>query len=927
MACIVMTALCAICSRYCCRSRTIVFELIGRIALLFNFVLLAPTASSAGSLLQCYSTPLSATAVSVLDGGKAIAATIGSKGTADVLLLEQNSFFVCWAPGGSHIDAATFAVVTLFFAIFLWPASLFFMVIRDPWLRSRLAQRHGCSARIQRCICRRTFDEDEELRLTQNAQESKLWMPILGDFRPRAWYTKFMDICLTLLLAALQVTLARPRVMSLVIFKATVICVSVIGLAGHIIVVHPYRSDRMWMGWVRCSLLLIAAGCAIMNAIASAIDLGTLSRSSTVTACVTAASVVLVVAVIVVSVLLFWWVGKAMINVASLEQIELMNNRRLWRTEVAVSDATRAGNQRRYLDRRRASFRKSVTSSMATQNDIILHNNPLTPKRMKLLGTVDASIASLKDDGGFAISAISALSTHAAKEQSDPDYSRFNPLFAMKRGPSSLIIKSTLPQSLPKSGRVSRVSWTAVDCVGCTSDTCVNCNSPSVAQYKLLVQELEHALQNHSPHAAQACCQQLCEILRKSTAMSRKVLIGALLPASEFLTVHSFEPGVIHISCETLRLIISRAFDIDSCRRPRTRADLQSSSLEIISLSSVPSFFSVHSLCDCDEVSSGNVNKSEMMNGNSADQFHACSLHLETNSSAENIAFALADTLRNLRLTLAATCNAAGDAAVAVSAVCRVMNAHACRACALDDAGVLLHTFFVAGSAEALCAVLCACYDAGRGGSRFQSRQPESQSPHVVTSNDNTNGEHQTTYDDKIDAAVLQALSVTTVITVHHDASARFIAAGGIMLLKSILLNCSSVHEVEGNEPSLGRMVAFVDTIWVICNLAQLHALDLLKGGIIQPLVTSLELVAQCIDGDMHMSTIAEPLCWTIERLAYEPACCAELSALKCERTLKAVLKTGEGGACGENAFTHAKVALRLLRTHRKKSRVPADDN
>ena len=335
---------------------------------------------------------------------------------------------------------------------------------------------------------------------------------------------------------------------------------------------------------------------------------------------------------------------------------------------------------------------------------------------------------------------------------------------------------------------------------------------------------------------------------------------------------------------------------------------------------------SLHSLCDSDEVSSGNVNKSEMMNGNSADQFHACSLHLETNSSAENIAFALADTLRNLRLTLAATCNAAGDAAVAVSAVCRVMNAHACRACALDDTGIL-HSFIVSGSSEALCAVLCACYDAGRGGSRFQSRQPESQSPHVVTSNDNTNGEHQMTYDDKIDAAVLQALSVTTVITVHHDASARFIAAGGIMLLKSILLNCIIVNEVEGHKPSQGRMVAFVDTIWVICNLAQWHALDLLKGRIIRPLVSSLELVARCIDGDMRMSTIAEPLCWTIERLAYEPACCDELSALKGERTLKAVLKAGEGGSCGEDAFTHAKVALRLLRTHRKKSRVPADDN
>ena len=84
---------------------------------------------------------------------------------------------------------------------------------------------------------------------------------------------------MTLIVAMLQGTLRRPKSVQLVLLKAVMIAGFSMLLAVHVLLARPYKSDRRWMGWVRATLLVVAAVCSVMTAVVSAIDLNALQAN------------------------------------------------------------------------------------------------------------------------------------------------------------------------------------------------------------------------------------------------------------------------------------------------------------------------------------------------------------------------------------------------------------------------------------------------------------------------------------------------------------------------------------------------------------------------------------------------------------------------------------------------------------------------
>jgi len=101
-------------------------ERAGALALRALLLLVPPAAKSAFSLLDCVTVSLSAVAAASLDGagsGSASASSSASaagtgrparaSGAVSASVLASNSYYLCWAPGGSHAAAGAVAVATI----------------------------------------------------------------------------------------------------------------------------------------------------------------------------------------------------------------------------------------------------------------------------------------------------------------------------------------------------------------------------------------------------------------------------------------------------------------------------------------------------------------------------------------------------------------------------------------------------------------------------------------------------------------------------------------------------------------------------------------------------------------------------------------------------------------------------------------------
>jgi hypothetical protein len=317
-----------------------ILEAVGRVTITLALVALAPATTVGAALLYCTPIPLNEIAVKVLDGGSSIA--VGPTGTVSVSILASDPFFVCWASSGRHLGAATFAVIAMVIAIVVGPLALYYRVRRDSWLRVRLAKnRLSCSARaLMCCQDEQHIDLDDEELLASAEDPSILLAPIVTDFRPVTWYTKFIDIALTIVLSCVNALLQRPTTLLLILAKAGIIVFATLAIALFVVIMRPYRADRAWMGLVRAMLLVITACCACMNAVASAIDIGQLTRGPRLSAGLLAASVLLVVFLCGALVLLVVGVGHAMITHASAEREAVIESRRRWTAHASAREVT-----------------------------------------------------------------------------------------------------------------------------------------------------------------------------------------------------------------------------------------------------------------------------------------------------------------------------------------------------------------------------------------------------------------------------------------------------------------------------------------------------------------------------------------------------------------------------------------------------------
>jgi hypothetical protein len=592
VACTGTVAMCALLPRLFPRLKTLAksFDAVGRVALTFALVALAPATTGAAALLHCVPANLGPIALKVLDGGSSV--SVGSSGTATVQILARDSFFVCWA--GTHVGAATFAIFTLLIAVAAGPIGLYFLVRRDAWLLMRLTatqRRRSCPARTLLCFQREHIDlDDEDLKAVADSP-ALLLAPVLSDFRPTAWYAKFSEISFTLLLSLLR-AMQPPRVtLTYGITQASVISGSVIVLSLFILVIRPYRADRAWMGHVRIVLLAIAACCAIMNAVTSAIDLGVLETGPRMEAALRAAAVLLVLFLCGALLLLVWGVGRAMISYASAEQAQIIESRRRWTSSAsATSSPLRvlpkasgvSGRHQRpsvsaipgRLQRpsviailgRRPPLRESVLHRPHPQEhdaEIRMQTSALFEKNSRRMARRALDIEQL-DSAAVTIS----NPLHVADVMTGGASARFmlmqNPLRLAETRRAKI---GAVRSPSQRQQRLRARPAVAIACLGCEDCVCPVCTSAASLRFSSALRELADAMgtRPQRPLVALARCQLLREVLQDSdSSLPRNALCGAVPSLAEMLREFSAQSGVIDATCHALCLVMRRisAFDV-----------------------------------------------------------------------------------------------------------------------------------------------------------------------------------------------------------------------------------------------------------------------------------------------------------------------------------------------------------------------------
>ena len=92
-----------------------------------------------------------------------------------------------------------------------------------------------------------------------------LLLPILSDYSPSAWYTKFIDLALLLTLALLNALIPRPTTVVLIAIKTSVSCAAQLAVMIHVVVVRPYVQGQEWKVYVRALLLMLSICCSLLS--------------------------------------------------------------------------------------------------------------------------------------------------------------------------------------------------------------------------------------------------------------------------------------------------------------------------------------------------------------------------------------------------------------------------------------------------------------------------------------------------------------------------------------------------------------------------------------------------------------------------------------------------------------------------------------
>ena len=128
-----------------------------------------------------------------------------------------------------------------------------------------------------------------------------------------------------------------------------------------------------------------------------------------------------------------------------------------------------------------------------------------------------------------------------------------------------------------------------------------------------------------------------------------------------------------------------------------------------------------------------------------------------------------------------------------------------------------------------------------------------------------------------------QATSAAATLTAFPEGASRFAAAGGISPI--VMAFISSVVRTERGD--VGAMKLLDCTSWALCNLALLkHSKEIVRAGAVPALIQALGSVVLC-DELVH---IAEPLCWTLLRIARVESLRADLVASGAIVALRTIL-------------------------------------
>jgi hypothetical protein len=284
---------------YYCKCRHRYVRLFSR-ATMTSALILYPTAlACAVSLLNCRTVTMTSAALKALDSGGSVSSAVDSYTTVSVSVLVSNPFFVCWADGGAHRPAAIFACVALALFGALLPLISLMWIWQDEWLAKELARSKAqCSdAPLNHAISESysaAASQVAAIEASRAISPDQLVVPLFDDYHAPAWYVKFFDLLLLAIFATTEAMLSRPASRSDIAAKAILISVPSLAMAVIVAVVRPFPKMAMWQTWVRVWLLLISTGCAVLNAMASAIDIGW-GDANTLTALIIAGSYALFV--------------------------------------------------------------------------------------------------------------------------------------------------------------------------------------------------------------------------------------------------------------------------------------------------------------------------------------------------------------------------------------------------------------------------------------------------------------------------------------------------------------------------------------------------------------------------------------------------------------------------------------------------------
>ena len=288
--------------------------LLGRIAISICLVAFPAATTAAVRLLDCttVSVPQTPATTSALDGAPDI--TQAAQKLIVLSVLRTNPFFVCWS--GSHNLAGVYAVTAIGIFVLGFPLTVF------AWLALPACGREQNldSIAIPKLRSQRSWQRSADRTCARCAphEADQMLAPVVSDFLPIAWYTKFVDLGLLFILAVLHALLPAPDTVETVAIKAGVSAASALAVAAYVVLFRPFQTVDRWKGPVRALLLLVSACSSILNATATAVFHGWAAHPS-LPVSVTVGSYLLLILWVIALIVLFVGFGRALWEEALLE--------------------------------------------------------------------------------------------------------------------------------------------------------------------------------------------------------------------------------------------------------------------------------------------------------------------------------------------------------------------------------------------------------------------------------------------------------------------------------------------------------------------------------------------------------------------------------------------------------------------------------